>query len=473
MSDGYTLGEIARVIGAPAPAGAAAGRRVTGYSLDSRSIEDGELFVAVAGERFDGRAFVKAALARGAAGALMGREAGPNGAPSAAAGVGEGDPVLAVEDGPQALQALAAWHRQRVGIPVVAVTGTNGKTTTKDVIAHVLGQQARVCASVGNLNSQLGMPLTLLNRMGREHQVGVFEVGMSARGEIARLCAVLKPDRGVVTNVGPAHTQFLGDVENVFRAKSELVEALPAAGRLYLNAECRFHARMRAAFAGEARRVSLHDASADLRLEVASVDLNGIRGKLHVRGEDAPRELWMPIPGLHMAYPALFAVAVALDLGFDVSKAIESLASCRPAKHRMQVVGRGGVTILDDCYNANPPSTEALLDFVRALRHAGRKVLVLGDMLELGELALPSHRKIVERVVADRAFDRAWFVGPIYREAAAAVPAVADALREGRVRLAEDCEPVAGQLKDELSDGDLLVLKASRGIGLDQLLEAL
>ena len=473
MSGRYTLGEIARVVGATGLPESAAGRTVSGYSLDSRSIKEGELFVAVAGERFDGRQYVQGALARGAAGALVGAEAGLGGAAAVADGAGADAAVVRVADAPAALQKLAAWHRQQVGIPVVAVTGTNGKTTTKDVIAHVLGAQLPVCASIGNLNSQLGMPLTLLNRMGREHKVGVFEVGMSARGEIARLCAVLKPDRGVVTNVGAAHTQFLGDVENVFLAKSELVDALPDGGRLYLNREDRFHERMEQRFAGAKTRVSLQDRHAPFFLDVVSVDLSGLRGELHVAGEPGVRKLWMPIPGRHMAYPALFALAVARDLGLDLDDSLAALATCAPAKHRMQVVGRGAITILDDCYNANPPSTEALLEFVRGVPHAGRKVLVLGDMLELGDISLPAHRKIVERVLAEPAFARAFFVGPIYREASSGLPQLAEAVSSGRVALAETREPVLAQLKQGLADGDLLVLKASRGIGLDVLLEQL
>jgi UDP-N-acetylmuramoyl-tripeptide--D-alanyl-D-alanine ligase len=330
-----------------------------------------------------------------------------------------------------------------------------------------------VCSSVGNLNSQLGMPLTVLNRMGTEHKAGVFEVGMSARGEIARLCKILKPDRGAVTNVGAAHTQFLGDVENVFRAKSELVEALPASGRLYVNAEDRFSARMQGAYAGVSRRVSLDDRGADYFLEIEIVDLNGVRGKLHVKGEGKARALWIPIAGRHMAYPALFAVAVARDLGLDVDASLAALATCTPAKHRMQVTARGGVTILDDCYNANPPSTEALLAFVRGVKHPGRKLLVLGDMLELGELAQPSHMKIMENVAGESGFAKAWFVGPIYREAAGKLPAVQEQIAGGRIRLAESREPVLAELKTALVDGDLVVLKASRGIGLDWILDQL
>ena len=462
----YTLEQVAAAAGAPPPPSGAARTPITGYSLDSRSIQPGEIFVAVVGERFDGRAYVKAALERGAAGALVGREAGLNGAPPAAVDAPAGAPLVLVDDAPAALQRLARWHREQIRIPVFAVTGTNGKTTTKEVVAHVLAAQLPVCASVGNLNSQLGMPLTLLNRLRPEHRVGVFEVGMSARGEIARLCSILQPDRGAVTNVGAAHTQFLGDVENVFRAKSELVEALPATGLLYLNAEDRYATRMREKFAGQARRVSLTDAAADLRLELTSVDLNGVRGILHVAGE-SPRPLWIPIPGRHMAYPALFAIAVARDLGLDLDASLAALATCAPAKHRMQVTARGGVTIVDDCYNANPMSTEALLDFVGGVTHPGRKLLVLGDMLELGDLSLPSHRKILERVSAAPGFARSWFVGPIYREAAAGLP-----LPES-MTLVPDREPVLAALKADLRDGDLLVLKASRGIGLDLLLEKL
>jgi UDP-N-acetylmuramoyl-tripeptide--D-alanyl-D-alanine ligase len=301
----------------------------------------------------------------------------------------------------------------------------------------------------------------------------VFEVGMSARGEIARLCEVLRPTHGIVTGVGMAHTQFLGSVENVFLAKNELVVALPRDGALYVNAECPFHQRMQAAFPGRVRRVSLRDAFADLFLDVTAVDLAGVRGSLSILGEGEPRPLWMPIPGRHMAYPALFAVAVAGDLGLDVAKAILTVAGCRPAPHRMSVVARGGLTILDDCYNANPPSTEALLGFVRRLDHPGRKVLVLGDMLELGELAVESHRRIAELAVSTRVFGPIHLVGPIYREAASGAKGVEDAIASGRVWLHDSRDGAMAALGGQLVDGDLLALKASRGIGLDVLVDAL
>jgi UDP-N-acetylmuramoyl-tripeptide--D-alanyl-D-alanine ligase len=465
------LGDVARVAGAAVPPGADARRPVAGYSIDSRTIRPGELFVAVRGDRFDGADFVLAALERGAAGALVGEEAWRERAAAAPPGAA----VLVVPDPRAALQALAADHRARHAVPVVAITGTNGKTTTKEVVAHALAAHLRVCASEGNLNSQLGLPLMLLNRLGPEDRVGVFEVGMSAPGEIARLCRVLAPDRGVVTNVGTAHTEFLGSLDNVYAAKSELVSALPAGhGRLYLNAECAFHGRMRAAHAGPARRVSVADRTADLFLDVGSVDLSGLEGTLAVAGRPGRHALRLPIPGLHMAYPALFAVAVALDLDLDLATTLSAIAGCRAARHRMQVEARDGLTVLDDCYNANPPSTEALLAFVRSVPYTrGRKLVVLGDMLELGALADGAHRNVAERALAAPELARLFLVGPLYRRAVETSPDLREGAAAGRLVSADSREAVLPLLAGALARGDLLVLKASRGIGLDWLLDRL
>ena len=199
------------------------------------------------------------------------------------------------------------------------------------------------------------------------------------------------------------------------------------------------------------------------------MDLVGVRGTLYRDGKKIDKPLWLPIPGLHMAYPALFAVAAALDLGLPLEATLASLATCTPAKHRMQVVARGGVTVLDDCYNANPSSTEALLAFVAGLAHPGRKVLVLGDMLELGQLASSSHRAIVERVLAERGFARAYLVGPLYQKAVVEQSAA----KNPKLALFPSVVSLAGELARELAPGDLLVLKGSRGIALETLIEKL
>jgi len=456
-----TLADIARVISAKTPPSLQGDRPVTGYSLDSRTIGEGQLFIAIRGDRFDGHDFVTKALENGAVGALVSRLVQ---APAGAA-------LLEVSDVPAALKALAKNHRQAHPIPIVAVTGTNGKTTTKEVISRVLESHASICSSVGNLNSQLGMPLTLLNRLRATHQFGVFEVGMSALGEISKLCDILGPTHGVVTGIGVAHTQYLGDIENVFRAKSELVQALPTKGTLYLNAECGYHGRMLNAFGGTARRVSLTDPSADLFLRVESVDLAGVRGRLTLKGSSAEHPFSMPIPGLHMAYPALFALAVAMDLGLPLEPSLAALESCRPAPHRMSVTNRGSVTILDDSYNANPSSTEALLRFVGELPPSGQKILVLGDMLELGNLSGESHRSILSHAISTPGFDKIFLVGQNYRQAG---PGIVDSKGEAhsyRVGFFESREAVIGPLKKALKNGDLVVLKASRGIGLDALVD--
>jgi UDP-N-acetylmuramoyl-tripeptide--D-alanyl-D-alanine ligase len=366
-----------------------------------------------------------------------------------------------------ALQALAREHRRRIGVPVVAITGSSGKTTTKDVVSRVLSRHLRIASSAGNLNSQLGLPLCLLNDLGPEHELAVYEVGMSARGEIARLAGMIEPTIGAVTNIGPAHLEFLGSLDGVYEAKAELIDALPSDGRLVLNAQDVYAGRMRARFPGRTIMVSLGELSAAsaevIELEIQSSDLEGTRGRLRVGDES--HDFCFPLLGRHLACSGLMAVAIGRELGLPVGALIEALAGCEPAKHRMEV-RRGRVLVLDDCYNANPSSTRAALAFLAEVPYAGRKIAVLGDMLELGETGPESHRAVLAGL-AETGFSRAILVGPLFAAAAAQVDG------GERFLLAPDASAAAGIIAREVRPGDLVLLKGSRGIKLEELLAVL
>lgn len=468
MSHGaFTLDEIVTLTRGTAQGASRMERRPRRYRLDSREVEAGDLFVAVKGERADGADFIGQVAGKGAFAALTER----------AVALPGGDLVqVEVPCVREALQTLAAEHRRRIDIPVVAITGSSGKTTTKDVISRVLSRVRRTASSAGNFNSQLGLPLCLLNDLTKDHEVAVYEVGMSARGEIARLAGMIQPSIGAVTNVGPAHLEFLGSLDGVYEAKSELIDALPPGGLVVLNAEDDYGMRMRRRFAGRAVMVTQADPTAAfapaspertqrMRLEVTHSGLEGTRGRLWIGDED--HAFHLPLLGRHLAYAGMMAVAIGRELGIPVQDLLEGLVECRPTTHRMEV-RQGRVKVLDDCYNANPSSTKAALAFLEEVDHPGRKIAVLGDMLEMGETGPEAHREIVARV-RDSRLSKVHLVGPLYAEAAESVGVAADP----RFATHATTDALAAVLPASLEPTDLILLKGSRGIKLDKLLPLL
>ncbi|MFQ6020089.1 MAG: UDP-N-acetylmuramoyl-tripeptide--D-alanyl-D-alanine ligase, partial [Dehalococcoidia bacterium] len=363
--------------------------------IDSRSAQQGDLFVALRGERHDGHDFLDDAIARGAAGVVVARPVAD--LPPAVA-------VFQVDDTLAALQRLAAYWRARQAVRVVAVTGSVGKTTCKELIAAVLGQRYPILKSEANLNTEIGLPLTLL-ALTAEHSWAVLEMAMYARGEIALLCDVARPDIGVVTNIEPVHLGRLGSMEEIVAAKGELVEALPPDGIAVLNGDD----PRAASLARRARaRVLLYGTTAgcDLRAtDVTGRGREGISFRLAYGEESAP--LSMPLPGRHHVYPALAAAAVAVSSGFTLAEAAQALASAQPPLRLRLLPGANGSTLLDDSYNASPASVLAALDLLSEMK--GRRLALLGDMLELGTAETEAHRQAGE--AAARACDDLLLVG--------------------------------------------------------------
>lgn len=448
---------------------------VRGVSTDSRTLAPGDLFVPLKGERFDGHDFVPDALARGAAATFWqeGRPFPVRGGASAAAGgrgaVPGGAAVIAVDDPLAALHRLAKWQRSRLGARVVAVTGSNGKTTTKDMAAAVLSVRWSMAKSAGNYNNEVGLPLAVL-AAPRGTQVLVLEMAMRGPGQIRQLAEIARPDVGIVTNVGPVHLELLGSIENIAKAKQELVEALPEDGWAVLNADD----PLVRAMAGAARSRTIFygcGPEADVQASaVVSRGLEGIEFTLHWQGQR--RRISVPAPGRHNVYNALAAAGAALALGLTLDEVAWGLAAY--SKHasamRMELrVRSDGVRVINDAYNASPASMAAALELLREL-DGGRRVAILGDMLELGPLSEAAHRE-VGRVAAATRVDQLAAVGRWSGTMAAA--AVEAGLAPGRVATFPDAAAAAAWAKGFVRPGDVVLVKASRGLRLERVAAAL
>lgn len=437
-------------------------RPIVGGAVDSRLVEPGNLFVALPGERADGHDFIAAAAAAGAAALIVARPLS-DGALAALGDVA----VVRVADPLAALAALGAAWRSRFEPLVVGVTGSVGKTTTKEAIATVLSTQRRTLRNDGNLNNEIGLPLTLL-RLRPEHEAAVLEMGMYAGGEIADLARIARPRIGVVTAVQPVHLSRLGSLDAIEAAKGELVEALPdgrSGGVAVLNADDERVARMAARTRARIVTYGFDRDAAVGAEEVVAAGRAGMRFVLRAGRERiavTTRAL-----GRHSVHNALAAAAVGLEAGLTLPEVAAGLVPGWSAPRRTEIREIGGVTILDDTYNASPASTIAALELLATL--PGRHVAVLGEMLELGSEHAAGHRA-VGRVAGERA-DLLVVVGAGANGIALA--ARARGLAKERILRVPDGEAAFELLRPRLVPGDTVLVKASRSIGLDRLVDRL
>ena len=435
---------------------------VGGVSIDSRTAAPGDVFFAIQGAHQDGHAFVGNARARGALAAVVSRvPAGLAADPDFA--------VVVVDDTTRALQRLAAAHRQRFTLPVVAITGSNGKTTTKELTALVLaerwGARSPVLKPVGSFNNQWGLPLTLL-ALTPEHGALVVELGMNAPGEIAALARLARPGVGVVTSVSAAHLEGVGSLEGVQQAKGELVEAIPDDGVVVLNADD----PLVAALADRARgRVVRYGAAAGADLLIEAVEPYAAGVDFTLRHQGAAVGVRLPLPGRHNAWNAAAAVLVGLVLGVPLGAVPRALAAAAPVKGRLVWREAGGVRLLDDTYNANPTSMRAALEVLReGGAGGGRAWVLLGDMLELGSHTEAAHRQVGAWVAAERPAGFA-ATGPAMRLGAEAARAAGCA---GVVTF-DAPEDAARHVAERVRPGDRVLVKGSRGMRMERAVETL
>ncbi len=447
------LGQVAEFLNATGEFDRAA--VAAGYSIDSRTIRPGELFFAVKGEKMDGHDFVTQALEKGAvAAAVAGGKLG---------GFSSKSSLMIVDDTLVGLQKLAKSVRRLWGKPLVAVTGSAGKTTTKEAIAHVLASRFRVLKSEGNFNNHFGLPLMLL-KLEPEHDAAVVEMGMSHAGEITALAQIAQPETGVVTNVAPVHLEFFNSVAEIARAKYELIESLPATGTAVLNADDEYVSQFGREFKG---RVITYGFAAVATVRAKNVESLGEKGSaFDIVVGDKREHATLPLVGSHNVYNALAATAVGLERGLALSEVVAALATLSPADKRGQVVRIGNITVINDCYNSNPKALAAMVDALAAMP-ARRRLVIAGEMLELGPQGEAMHRES-GRHIAEKKIDV--LIG--VRGLAALM---VDAAKQAGINaeFVGTPEEAGKWLVTEKREGDVVLLKASRGVKLEKALELL
>jgi UDP-N-acetylmuramoyl-tripeptide--D-alanyl-D-alanine ligase len=428
---------------------------VTNICTDSRTMKAGDLFLALRGETFDGHKFVEEAARRGAIGAVV--EKVPEILPRDFC-------VLQVTDTLSALQQMAGNYRKSLPVQIVCITGSNGKTSTKDLVSAILRERFQVTRTEGNLNNHIGLPLTML-RMRAADQVGVLEIGMNHPGEIAPLAALAQPDVAVVTNVGIAHIEYMGSREAIAQEKGTLVEALPPSGTAILNADDEFSQWIASKTKADAIYCGMAD-QANIRATDISQDFSGMKFQLHAFGKSVVAQL--PVPGIHMVRNALLAVGVGHVFGMSLEEAAAGLTNLQLTKGRLEQKVIRGVQVLDDTYNANPDSMKAALLTLSQMSTNGRRIAVLGRMGELGVESERGHRS-VGQAAADLGLDCIVTVGD------EATLIAEEAWRGGvaKVVKAKDQDEAVKVLRDYARAGDLVLVKGSRSSKMERIVEGL
>jgi UDP-N-acetylmuramoyl-tripeptide--D-alanyl-D-alanine ligase len=434
--------------------------RAWGVSTDSRTINKGNLFVALSGPQFDGRTFLSQAFERGASGALISGPCSLDSIPASKI-------IIEVEDTLNALGDLARNWRKPFSIPVVGLTGSNGKTSTKEMLAGILEPTATTLKNPGNLNNLIGLPLTLLG-LGPEHRFAVLEMGMNRSGEIRRLSAIAGPTVGLITNIGPAHLEGLGSLEAIARAKGELFEALSPEDWAIVNQDD--PRILELATVCRSRKITFGlDPLAEVRADDVQPTSSGLGFWLYARGHR--RKIRLPLPGRHNVGNALAAAAAALVLGLSLDQIQQGLERFSPPQHRLEIrVGSQGVRLLDDSYNANPSSMAAALETFQLLRQEQRGGLVLGDMLELGAYSPQAHGEIgaqVGRLGVDYLVTIGEHTSTLRAKALQGSRPPVKAVHCGSL---EELRERLGRL---IAAGDWILIKGSHGMGLTTIAEAL
>lgn len=451
---------------------------IQGAVTDSRQVEKGYLFVPIKGERVDGHDFIPSVFEKGALAVLSEKPL-----------VDCPGPYILVESCLQALKDIAAYYRSQLTIPIVGITGSVGKTSTKEMIASVLSTRYKVLKTAGNLNNEIGLPLTIL-RIQEEHQAAVVEMGISEFGEMHRLSAIARPDICVITNIGTCHLENLGDRDGVLKAKTEVFDFLKPGATVLLNGDDDKLKTVTDAGGNQPVFYGMGDARSQekgtdadrmrqkedgVHLAISmdnteSLGLKGTRATLHTPQGSIDVEI--PIPGSHNLYNAMAAAGVGLALGLDLTHIQEGIANAQTISGRTNLVEAGGILIIDDCYNANPMSMRASLDVLK--NAPGRTVAVLGDMTELGEQELLHHYEI-GAYAAEAGIDLLFCVGTRSREMERGGREWADKRKDNKMRIYhyEAREEMLPRLLKLVRPGDTILVKASHSMEFSKVVEAL
>lgn len=450
---------------------------VCGVSIDSRKVQKGDIFFALPGEKTDGHAFVKSALQAGAVGAVV--KHWPDNLDKSrlkeeADGVNDlkstgGPLIIQVDDGLKALQTLASWYRKQFSIPVIGVTGSTGKTTTKDLIAAALSKRLSVLKTEGNYNNELGVPLTLLN-LSDEHQAAVVEMAMRGQGEIAELCSIATPTMGVITNIGKTHQELLGTQENIALAKGELLESLlQVEGWAVLNNDDSWQHFLRKRY-NDLKTIN-YSIKQSATIYARNIQLHGLIGStFQVQLPQVEGEIQVPVPGLHNVYNTLAALGVGWLLGLHLEEMAAGLADIQLSSMRLEIKnGYRETTLINDTYNANPDSMRSALE-VLSIAGGKRKVAILGDMYELGDYTEAGHLE-VGKEVAKKEISLLVTVGKLAEGIAKGARKAG--LADERVKAVWDKESAIKIVKEYLEPGDVVLVKGSRGMRMEDIIKFL
>jgi UDP-N-acetylmuramoyl-tripeptide--D-alanyl-D-alanine ligase len=444
--------QIAEFAGAPVLSGDG-NALIETISTDSRTIKRGELFVALRGENFDGHNFVESVVKTGAAGAIVDL--------NWKGGIPANFAVIRVEDTLQAYQNLAAHYRKSLSLKVLAITGSNGKTSTKDFAAAVLARRFRVTKTQGNFNNHVGLPRTMLEGTS-EDEVAVWEIGMNHRGEVAMLAKLAAPDTAIITNIGVAHIEFMGSRAAIAAEKGALAEAVGAEGSVILNADDPFSEGIAARTS--AKVIFTGTTGGTVRASEITQSATGTNFTIFEGAHRCRAQL--PVPGLHMVQNALLAVAAGRAFGLSLEDCAAGLAAAPLTKARLQIKEIGGVQFIDDSYNANPDSMKAALRTLVELDADGKRIAVLGEMRELGEESMRDHREVGERA-AELGVDQLIAIGDV-------AAAIAEAARNAglpNTSVVRSTSEAAQLLGEIAAPGDLILVKGSRGAHTEQVIE--
>lgn len=436
--------------------------KIKNACTDSRAAKPGDLFFAIKGEKFDGHDFLADVAAKGAAGVVLEKAK----IRSLKAAIPSGCAVLAVDDARAAYGKLAAAYRRDFSLPVTAVGGSNGKTTTKELIASVLRQKLSTLWSEASFNNDIGVPATLL-RLEKSHQTAVLETGTNHPGELAPLVKMIQPKFGVITSIGREHLEFFGNVDGVAQEEGWLAELLPADGTLFLNGDSPWTDAIAARTRAKVVRVGFGEKN-DWKAGRVRLDKNGVTFQVAAPKAEFGGEYRINLLGRHQVVNALLAIGSGEEHGLGRAEIQRGLAECQPPKMRMQFWEAGGVRVLDDCYNANADSMGAALETLCDLPLQGRRVAVLGDMAELGSHSEAAHAEI-GRHAAKLKIGQLFTVG---KNCTVTARAARDA---GLTRVIEfaDVEAAVRAVKNFLKPGDVVLLKASRSSRLERIAETL
>lgn len=430
---------------------------VTGVTTDSRRVAAGDLFIPLKGETFDGHDYIAASLTSGASGAITHRDVSPV----------PGKTVIRVEDTLRALADIARYYRTKFPVPLVGITGSVGKTCTKDMVTCVLAMKYRVLKTKGNLNNEIGLPLTLLG-LDESHEAAVVEMGMSGFGEISRLTSVARPDIAIITNIGMSHIEKLGSRQNILKAKMEIFEGLSKNGLAILNGDDALLAGLKGLL--DVRTV-FYGLGEEADYQAYNIKTAGERGShFQIVLGSCEYTVHVPAPGIHNVHNALAAIAAGLEMGVSPEEVLRGIEAFSPGKMRLNIITAGTVKILNDTYNASPQSMEAALNVLSDIRGKGSTIAVLGDMLEMGEWAAKAHYD-VGKYAAATGLNYLVTVGEAAHNIA--LGALEGGMEPGRIERLDSNSGAVTYLKGLLKEGDTVLVKGSRGMKMEEIVEQL